>query len=190
MAEAIGVKTGTIIVLAVVLVGLGVVYYFTSRPKPQAPVEPRYYVWDVEMDDLKEMTISFPKDDLTQSWVKHEDKYWYFDEPNGPKVDMIRWGGGIPLLLSGPGANRLLTRDATAEQIETYGLTNPAMRIDLLLEDGRTINIEVGDSTLDGQNYYIRLADSPNVYTVDYTWHDVIARLVLDPPYPKPEEGK
>ncbi|MBN1685349.1 MAG: DUF4340 domain-containing protein [Spirochaetales bacterium] len=181
-------KLGVIIVMAVVLIALGAVYYFTSRPEPAEPVEPRYYVWDVEMDDLKEMAIRLPRDGMEEAWVKHEDKYWYFDEPDGPKVDMERWGGGVPLLLSGPGANRLLTRDATDEQIEVYGLAQPAMLIDLVLEDGSDINIEVGDSTLDGQNYYIRLVNSRNVFTVDYTWFYVLARLVIEPPYPKPAE--
>jgi len=182
------VKLGTIIVMAVILVGLGVVYFITSRPEPPAPVEPRYYVWDVEMDELKEMAISLPPKNMSETWIKHEDKYWYFDEPDGPKVDMKRWGGGVPLLLSGPGANRLLSRETTDEQIGIYGLDDPDMRIDLVLENGESINIEVGDATLDRQNYYIRLAGSRNVYTVDYTWHDVLERLVLDPPYPKPEE--
>lgn len=181
-------KFGVVIVMAVVLAALGVVYYLTSRPAPPAVEEPRYYVWDVEMDELQKMAIDLPDIGMGESWVKHEDKYWYFDEPEGPKVDMKRWGGGVPLLLSGPGANRLLTREATDEQIEIYGLDEPSMLIDLVLEDESTISIEVGDSTLDGENYYIRLTDSRNIFTVDYTWYYVLARLVLEPPYPESEE--
>ena len=181
-------KFGVIIVMVVVLAALGVVYYVTSRPAPPVLEEPRYYVWDVEMDELQKMAIRLPHRGMGESWVKYEDKYWYFDEPDGPKVDMKRWGGGVPLLLSGPGANRLLTREATDEQIEVYGLADPLMLIDLVLEDESTINIEVGDSTLDGANYYIKLVNSRNIFTVDYTWYYVLERLVLEPPYPKSEE--
>ena len=178
----------TILIMVGALILLGVAFYFSSRPEPVEPVEPQYFVWDVEMDELQTMAINLPKDDMGESWVKHEDQYWYFDMPDGPKVNMQRWGGGIPLLLSGPGANRRLTGDATDEQIEIYGLADPLMRINLTLENGKSIDIEVGDSTPDGQFYYIRLEGQRNVYTVDYTWHDVLRRLVTEPPYPVPEE--
>ncbi len=177
-------KLRTVLILAAALIVLGVAFFFSSRPKPVTPVEPQYFVWDVEMDELQTMEISLPRNNMSEAWVKHEDKYWYFDEPDGPKVDMQRWGGGVPLLLSGPGANRRLAEDATDEQIEIYGLNNPAMRINLTLEDGTSINIELGDSTPDLQAYYIRLVDSRSVYTVDYTWRDVLTRLVTEPPYP------
>jgi hypothetical protein len=62
------------------------------------------------------------------------------------------------------------------------------MKIELALESGDNINIELGDSNPDGQGYYIKLADSRSVYTVDFTWFNVLERLVLDPPYPEPEK--
>ena len=63
-----------------------------------------------------------------------------------------------------------------------------AKLIELTLENEDIINIQVGDSTPDRQGYYIKLQPSRDVYTVDYTWFDVVERLVLDPPYPVPEE--
>ncbi len=181
------VKLRTVLILVAALIALGVVFYFSSRPGPVVQAEPQYFVWDVEMDELQTMEISLPRRGMGEAWVKHEDQYWYFDEPAGPKVDMQRWGGGIPLLLSGPGANRRISEEATDEQIESYGFAEPSMLIDLTLENGDVINIEVGDSTPDFQNYYIRLVDSRNVYMVDYTWNDVLTRLVTEPPYPKAE---
>ncbi len=134
------------------------------------------------------MVISLPQQDMSESFVKHEDKYWYFDNPPGPKVDMKRWGGGIPLLLSGPGLNRIIEKYATEERLAAFGFTQPQMEIVLTLENEDIIDIEVGDSTPDGGAYYIRLADLTGVATVDYTWYDVLERLVLEPPYPPPEE--
>jgi len=169
-------------------VALGVVFFISSLPNPEPQPEPRPFVWSVEMDDLKRMAISLPSAGKSEAWVKHEDKYWYFDKPEGPKVNMKRWGGGIPLLLSGPGAERLIADDATDEQLEIYGLKDPKMKMNLVLENEDTIDIEVGDRTLDGQAYYIKLLHSRAVYTVDFTWYDVLERLVLEPPYPEPEE--
>ena len=100
-------KLRTILIMVGALIVLGVAFYFSSRPEPAEPVEPQYFVWDVEMDELQTMAIALPRDDMRESWVKHEDQYWYFDEPDGPKVDMQRWGGGVPLLLSGHLFHRL-----------------------------------------------------------------------------------
>ena len=182
-------KIRTILVMAGILVALGVFFLIFRRPpEPEPQAEPRSFVWSVEMEDLKHMAISLPADGKREAWVKHEDKYWYFDQPDGPKVNMKRWGGGIPLLLSGPGANRAIAENATDEQLEIYGLKAPKMTMNLVLENEDSIDVEVGDRTLDGQAYYIKLIDSRAVYTVDFTWYDVLERLVLDPPYPVPEE--
>ena len=182
-------RLGSILTLLIVLVALGIYFaFFRPTPPPEPPPEPRPFVWDVDMEELKHMIISLPKEGKSEQFVKHADKYWYFDDPPGPKVDMKRWGGGIPLLLSGPGAERLIAEDATEEQLAIFGLADPRMEISLTLENEDTINIVVGDSTPSGDAYYVKLVNSNEVYTVDYTWYDVIGRLVLEPPYPPEEE--
>jgi hypothetical protein len=175
-------RVRAILIMAAVMVALGAVFLVTSRPKPAPTEKPRPFVWSVEMEELKTMAISLPREGKSEAWVKHADQYWYFDKPAGSKVNMKRWGGGVPLLLSGPGANRLITEKVTDKQMEMYGLANPRMRIALTLENGKALAIEVGDSTPDGSAYYIKLADSKAVYTVDYTWYGVLEGLVLDPP--------
>jgi hypothetical protein len=57
------------------------------------------------------------------------------------------------------------------------------MEIALTLSDGRTVRIDVGDSTPNGHNYYVRAPETNAVATVDHTWYEVLANLVLDPPY-------
>jgi len=134
--------------------------------------------------------ISFvvPNDEELEIEAEKDDRYFYFDYPEGPRVDMNRWGGGIPLLLSGPGADRRIAKDATEKKLDEFGFTEPQMEIALTLENGDVINIAVGDSTPDGSTYYVKLVNSNNVYTVDSTWYGVFEDLVLNPPYPTPEE--
>lgn len=171
--------------MMVALIGAAGIYLLTRKPEAPPPkVEPRAFVWSVEMEELLTMEIALPFVGKSEAWIKHADKYWYFDKPDGPKVDMKRWGGGIPLLLSGPGAERVIVEEATGEQLQVFGLSEPHMIIGLSLVDGSRIDIEIGDTTPDRQSYYVKLKDSNRVYTVDYTWHDVLARLVLEPPYP------
>ena len=176
-----------IIPVGVLLVGLGIWYSIASRPQPVARAEPRPYVWKVEMDQLARMQIDLPERGLSEAWSKHADQYWYFTDPEGPQVDMQRWGGGIPLLLSGPGANRLIAEEPTAQQITAFGLDQPQMRVRLRLEDGFEFDILLGDATPDGMSYYIKRADRAEVLTVDHTWYSVIERLVTEPPY-QPDE--
>jgi hypothetical protein len=179
----------TVLIMVSVLIVLGVVFVFLRRkPEPPQPETPRTFVWWIEMEEIEKISVSLPRQGKSQAWVKDEDRYFYFDEPDGPKVDMTRWGGGIPLLLSGPAAARSIAEQATDQQLQMYGLHDPTMRIELTLDNGDTLGIEIGNSTPDQQAYYIRRVDSKDVYTVDYTWYEVLERLVLDPPYPEPEE--
>jgi len=179
-------KIRAILALVVVVAILGVVFYAVSRPKPTTPQEARPFVWDFDMEALQKITIALPKDPRepnSMSWVKHDDRYFYFDEPNGPKVDMKRWGGGIPLILSGPAAERLLFQNATDANLKECGFNTPSISIQLTLNDNKVYDIEVADQTPSAQAYYIRLADTRDIYTVDYSWYDVVAKLVTDPPY-------
>jgi hypothetical protein len=170
--------------MVVIAAILGVTFYAVSRPGPAAPVDSIPYVWDFNMDDLKNIVISMPRAEQSFSFVLHEDRYFYFDVDNGSIVDMQRWGGGIPLLLSGPGADRRLVKNATDAQLAEYGFTTPNLDITLTLKDDSVYNIELGNSTPSGKTYYIRLTELREIYTVDYTWYDVISGLVTNPPYP------
>jgi FKBP-type peptidyl-prolyl cis-trans isomerase len=181
-------KLKSIFVLAMMLAASGILYYFTSQTDPPPPAKPRHFVWDVEMDDLARMAISLPRRGKKEAWVKHEDRYWYFDQTGGPKVNIKRWGGGIPLLLSGPGAERLIDDNASEKKLWIFGLIEPRMTIDLTLEDKRKIKIDVGDSTPDAQGFYVKLRKSNDIYTVHESWYHVLERLVVEPPYPNPDE--
>jgi hypothetical protein len=181
-----------ILILVVILVVLAGVFYWVKQPKSTTPAEPTVYVWDIDMDNITHITISLPREGLSQSFIKipQGDQFpWFFDDP--PKyssVNATRWGGGIPLLLSGPGAARVLPNPATAEQLTEYGLTQPSMKIIVIYKDPNkdtveTIESDVGDLTPDGENCYVRALGSNQVALVDITWYQVLERLVKEPPY-------
>ncbi len=180
-----------ILFLLSILIVLGGVFYYTSRPKPAPPPEPKMFVWLVEMDDIKHIKISLPKENKSQAFIKikEEDKFpWYFDDPQRSNVNTERWGGGIPLLLSGPGADRIISQNTTEEKLAEFGLIEPQMEIVLTLENGEILKIKVGDSAPDGHAYYVQVPGSNDVATVDYTWYDVLKRLVTEPPYASPKK--
>ncbi len=178
-----------ILILLVILLALGGYFYFTNRPEPAPPPETRLFVWLLEMEDIKHIKIELPREDKSQAFikVKEGDEFpWYFDNPERSKVDTKRWGGGIPLLLSGPGANRVIAENATEKKLAEFGLTQPRMKITLTLENGEGLNITVGDRTPNGNNFYVRAPDSNDVALVDFTWYEVLERLVKEPPYAPP----
>jgi len=41
----------------------------------------------------------------------------------------------------------------------------------------------VGDRTPDGHAYYVQAPGSNDVALVDFTWYEVLERLVKEPPY-------
>lgn len=175
-----------ILVLLAVLLALGGYFYFSSRPEPASPPEPQLYVWLVEMDDIKRIEISLPGENKSQAFIKIEEKDkfpWYFDDSQRSSIDVERWGGGIPLLLSGPGVERVIAENATPEKLAEFGLTSPRMRITLTMKNGDTMRIKVGHSTPGGSSFYVQVPDSNDVCLVDYTWYGVLERLVLEPPY-------
>jgi hypothetical protein len=183
-------KIRNIIILVLIFAVLGGVYYGVSRPKPVTPPTPKEYVWLIEQDEINHVTISLPRENpvSSQSFVRitQGDTFpWYFDDANHSPVDTSRWGGGIPLLLSGPGADRVISENTSPEKLTEYGLTNPKMTIKLDLTDNVTMQILVGDRTPDGSNYYVKDPDSNAVATVDYTWYDVLEKIVKEPPYAK-----
>ncbi len=147
------------------------------------------FLWNIEMDEIQHIEIQLPREDKSEAFIKisQEDKFpWYFDDPQRSAVDVARWGGGIPLLLSGPGIERVIAKNATEEKLAEFGLAQPQMGIILTLEDGDILNIIIGDRTPDGDTFYIQGPDSNDVSLVHYTWYEVLERLVREPPYVPP----
>ena len=178
-----------ILILLAILIGLGGYFYLSDTSEPPPKSEPRVFVWDIEMDEIQHIEIRLPREDKSEAFIKieEEDKFpWYFDDSQRSEVDVARWGGGIPLLLSGPGAERVIAKNATEEKLAEFGLTQPQMEIILTLEDGDILNIKVGDRTPDENTFYVKGPHSNDVCLVDYTWYEVLERLVKEPPYAPP----
>ena len=179
----------SILVLLVILLALGGYFYFSNGSPPPEQEELRVFVWVLEMGEIQHIEVRLPREDKSEAFVKISQKGkfpWYFDDPQKSEVDALRWGGGIELLLTGPGAERVIAKNATEEKLAEFGLTQPQMEVALTLEDGEILNIMIGNRTPDGINYYVQAPGSNDVALVDYTWYEVLERLVKEPPYATP----
>ena len=178
-----------LLVMAVIMIALGLYLGLNRQPEPLPPAGPRISVWSINPESLTGLVIELPVEGESRAWMRDDDGNWHFDSPHGPNVDKSRWGGGIPLLLSGPNAERLIAEDVTTEQLLAFGLDEPEMTVALTLADGDTVRIDVGDATPDGRATYIRLRKSRSVYSVHQTFREVLERLARDPPYSEPVEN-
>ncbi len=177
-------KLKAILILAAILAVAGTIYYFVSRPKAATPPDQSYYVWNFDFNDLQKVTLALPKAGLSESFIKHpDDREFYFDVANGPMVDNQRWGGGIPLLLSGPRASRLIYQNAPSEKLTEYGFDTPNLTATITLANGTVYDVQVGNSNPEGTTYYIKLTENDDVYIVDKSWYDVLADIITNPPY-------
>ncbi len=182
-------KLRSILILLIILLALGGYFYFSNDSEPPPKAEPRVFLWNIEMTEIQHIEIRLPREGKSEAFIKipEGDKFpWYFDDPQRSAVDVARWGGGIPLLLSGPGAERVIAKNITEEKLAEFGLAQPQMEITLTLEDGDILNIAVGDRTPDGNTFYVQVLGSNDVALVDFTWYEVLERLVREPPYTPP----
>ncbi|MBI2918398.1 MAG: DUF4340 domain-containing protein [Chloroflexi bacterium] len=177
----------TFVLLALFLLVGGYALFSQLTRQPEKTKLPP---WVYTMDDDALTAIDVTYQETTMSFRRDDRFQWHFDRPDGEPVNLERWGG-IPLLLSGPRSQRVLAQEAN--DLSPYGLDSPQMVVKLGF-GGQPLDILVGDRTPDGKGYYMQVRGYPGVYTVDYTWGDVIQRLVTEPPValpttPLPVEG-
>ena len=178
-----------VIILLVILAALGGAFYFLGHNKAAPTTSVQEYVWSVNMDDITHVEISLPRENASQKFIKipNGDQFpWFFDDAKQSPVDANRWSSGIPLILSGPAASRIVTRNATQDDLAAFGLTQPQMVIVLTLQNQGTMKINVGDLTPNGLMCYVQAPDSTAVATVDISWYYTLSQIVEKPPYATP----
>ncbi len=181
----------SILILLAVLLALGGYFYFSNRPEPPVKQDPRSFVWLIDGDDIKHIEISLPREGKSQAFINipQGDQFpWFFDDAENSPVDVTRWGGGITLLLSGPGVIRILSENTSDDKLAEFGIADPLMTVNLTLLDGYQINILVGDIAPDGLSFYMLAPRTRDVALVDISWYEVMARLINEPPYVMAEE--
>ena len=166
-------RVSFILLVLVAVVG-GYVLIFELQRRPGAEADPPFF-YDVAMDDITNVSVTYQGQQ--EVFVKIENQ-WFFEDTGEP-VDMARWGG-IPLLLTGPQAARILQ-----EQIDNpaeYGLDPPETHIIVTVKGGLQISILLGYTTPDVISNYAQVEGYSPLYLVTSTWGAVINRLVTEPP--------
>ena len=109
------------------------------------------------------------------------DSLWVIKDGNDTPVFLEKWSG-TPLLLSGPRSDRGALQ--SLEDPATFGLDPPQTSVTIKLLETIQLTFELGDATPDEENWYARLANGTQLFTVAGAWAEVITRLATEPPYP------
>ncbi len=116
-----------------------------------------------------------------QTWVRDDNRRWYFDTTDGDPVDPAIWRG-VTLLLWGPQHCRELA--VAVAHLDRYGLASPETVIRIGMESvGIRWEVRLGDRTPDGGEHYAQKDDDPAVYLIDSNWGDALTKLVREPPH-------
>ena len=142
--------------------------------EPEA-TPPRARLYSVAQDDIVNVTV---QTEAGAVMFERRDDGWYFADPPVP-VNLDRWGG-VVLLLSGPGVERVLSPTGGLHE---FGLDSPG-RVSVGLAGGSRVEVRLGDETPDGRNVYTQLEGKSEVALVNEPWARVLRRLAAEPPLP------
>ena len=168
------------------LIGLAVIGAYVLvqvRNENPAPVPTETFIYSIEKSDIISVEITHDGDRQRFAWDEGAGG-WVFDDAERSPVASDRWGG-VPLLLSGPRVQRVLSVDEA--DLGRYGLDDPITTIRLGLSDGQQLTVHIGIRSPDGENDYVVREGSPQIVLIDRSWQEVLARLVTAPPFaPRP----
>ena len=169
------------ILLVAVLVLFGgtfLVVRFTGS-EARTPNEP--WLFRIDQDAIDHIVVTRKGQTLAFEKKPGSLKWFILKDPELP-VNFERWAG-VPLLLSGPRVNRVLS-DTIGDPV-SYGLDPPETRVKVTEGNGQGFEFHMGFSTPDESNTYARLVGYPQLFTVPTVWAEIISRLVTEPPYPR-----
>lgn len=151
-----------IVLLVIVLLG-GALYFVTNMPEKdknetnnEIQQTEMFEVFSVDASSIVEIAVngkeSYTLTKTDGKWVLNHDTSIRIAEDNAKSLAYI---------LSSVSAKQEVSDGTNASD---FGFDKPTAKIMLTLSDGNQKEFSVGNLTLDGQNYYVRVPDSEKIY--------------------------
>ena len=151
----------------------------TKEPRKQEP-----WLFKIDTDEI--IAISVTHLDASMAYAL-DGRQWLIKDGNDTPVFNDKWAG-TTLLLSGPRVRRAVLDEI--EDLALYGLESPQTQILIETRSGFPVELEMGDPTPDGDNWYVKLKGDGRLFLLPSIWGEVVSKLATDPPYePTPEPG-
>lgn len=170
----------TAILLAVLIVLGGVVYYVQQQPAPKSTAaKSNPSVLSFSPTDATKLVIS-SGDKATE--VSRQGSNWTLVKPEAGSADNARVQGWIDQIGN-------LTADRAIDNpsdLSSYGLTKPKLNVEVDLGGGKTVKLVFGDKTPDGSDYYVQVPSDPAkakaVYLISAPLGDDLISALTKPP--------
>lgn len=129
------------IVLVIVLAGLGGYIYFVESERPAGGVEARDKVFDVEAEQLEEITVTTGGETTT---LRKTDGTWKITSPVAVDADANEVSG-LTSAITGLEVSRVVAENAS--NLADYGLAEPHIKLAFKAANGAAGEVHVGDKT-------------------------------------------
>ena len=160
-----------IIYLIVLALLAGYYAYFEvyRKEKNEKLAEQNKKVFSLNVADVDQVKL-LRKDDKPIALVREKDKEWTITEPLKKQADKMEVEELVGYLNK---VERQMVISEKADDLAQYGLEHPSLIISFHLKDGWR-EIQFGDVSPLGKDYYAKVKDKPQVFIVVSTTHQVM----------------
>jgi len=169
-------KGTTILFILLVILG-GYVYLTEIRGKEerQKQEESKKKAFQIEQKDISEISLVYP--DRTIAAVKKGEKQWEITSPAGVQADPDEWES---LASNIPQIDRNDTVAQNAQDLSSFGLKEPPVKVSAKLKDGKTLEILFGSENPKKTYNYAKLANSNDVFLTGSNWSKTFTKTTSD----------
>jgi len=168
----------TAILLAILAVLGGAVYFFEYRPNPDpSGLDPNLQIW--KFDDKTVQRVVARLGDDEQIMQKRADGLWYL-EPQDLKADYWRISGTL-IRLANMRASKRVTDNP--RDLASYGLDKPQDALTLQTPDGVDHTLLIGAKNPTDAGYYAKQPESNTVWLIGSFNVEDVERFVKEPAY-------
>ena len=182
LVDSMNVRLSLLLIVVLALIGGSV--FITRELSTKEPKKFEPWLFKLDTDDIIAISVDYQGSHMGYA---RQEEGWVIKDGADTPVFNDKWAG-TPLLLSGPRVQRALLEQT--EDLTLYGLDSPQTEVRIETRSGITTELELGDPTPDGSNWYVKLKDTNQLFTLPSIWAEVVSKLAIEPPYaPTPVPG-
>jgi len=179
-------KDRTWAILAALALVVAVSYYLLEvRGIAQQP-EDVEYVWDLEAEQIVGIRVTDHISGTATALEKDSAGTWRVTEPMSEMAEAADCAS-LAYTLARMQIRRTI-EEPPEEELGTYGLITPTYTIELQVDEGQPLRLEVGAHYPAGAYYARREGEQEVILVQDYAMNDVI-RIIEHPPVAEPTPG-
>src|SRR5437867_12777945 len=169
-------KGTTILFILFVILG-GYVYFTEYRGKEerQKQEESKKNAFPGAPTDITEISLVYP--DRTLSAVKKGERQWEITAPAGVQADSEEWES---LASNIPQIDRNDTVAQNAQDLTSFGLKDPPIKVSAKTKDGKALEILFGGENPKKTYNYAKLGGSNDVFLTGSNWSKTFTKTVSD----------